>query len=626
MTTPRPSIYKPLDNPNEEIRLIEILSQSPDEKVGCKLHTVSLGTKPYYICLSYVWGDPSVTEVILVDDIPTQVTVNLASALKHVKKHWINIKRESGNPFSPSDFRIWADAICINQDDLVEKTAQVQLMTNLYSSAEFSLGWLSPTDEGIADALSTFHGLFNALGTCYKARSGHEVPDLDGPDWADDVIEMRSVLATPHNALHFDQKDHTSLTNGLGTFASCPFWTRVWIQQEITLTPNVYYACPAMTISHGKLCFTVDSLHSMLTDQRYVNEAPLLESAVAHKLAGALDIVFGRLLIRFIAHMPSLHSKLLVRLNVLIDTFSGELEATRPVDYVYGLLSLSGLEIVPDYSRTASDVWLELVTKYLEIFQTERPEPDGTCPAREFLEPHGILQFVQLCGAGLRRDDNLPTWAPVLSPLRKSQYRFPVCEGSSRVYMGLLELQGYPYPRVIDHSLWVTAVRIQTVSRCDKEPLCIQPLEIFAKTVATQVESFLATHGPTYISGQPLLTALSSTLFNQEDTGSSLEMLYHILLVHGLASPRLSEQMIRDGLKRLPYETVERHLVEWAAKRGFIDGQKFICTEGRYIGLAGADVQQGDVVCIIAHLNQPAIFGQKGSITWRAKMEVIEIK
>lgn len=606
MASSQPPLYQPLDNPSSQIRLIEILSQSPDERVSCKLHTVSLDEKPYYICLSYVWGDQSVTEEILIDGIPTQVTVNLATALKHAKKHWINIKKESGKATEPSTFRIWADAICINQDDLLEKTAQVQLMTKLYSSSDFALGWLSSTDEWIADTLSTLHRLFDALGASYEAIGGHQVPDLNGPDWAGAIIDMKKTLATPHDASHFNQNDHSLITNSLQAFAKCPFWSRVWIQQEIALAPNVHYACPTMAISHGHLYFTVDSLYAMLSEHRYAKEPSLLESTV-YNLTLALDRVYGRLSIRFLAHMPSRHSRLLARLKILIDTFSGELEATRPVDYVYGLLSLSGLDMVPDYSRAVPDVWVELAAKYLEIFQAERPDPNGMCPGREFLETHGILHFIQLCGGGLRRDQNLPTWAPVLGPLRRREHRFPVSKGSSKVYMGILEMQSCADPRVLGGSLWATAVKVETVSSCDREPLSIKQLDTFANTVATQFESLLESHGPAYINGQPLLAILSSTLFNEEDAESSLGMLYHILRMHNLVTPMLSEQMTRDGLKRQPYEAFERHFIKWASKRGFFDGQKFICTKNGYIGLAGADVQQGDVVCIVAHLNQPAI-------------------
>ena len=45
---------------------------------------------------------------------------------------------------SESIVRIWTDAICINQDDNVEKSGQVRRMGHLYSQAEETLtGWAS---------------------------------------------------------------------------------------------------------------------------------------------------------------------------------------------------------------------------------------------------------------------------------------------------------------------------------------------------------------------------------------------------------------------------------------------------------------------------------------------------
>lgn len=64
-------------------------------------------------------------------------------------------------------------------------------MTNLHSSVEFKLGWLSSADEGIA----------GALGTGYECISGHHVPDLDGPEYAANVIKMKKVLKTPYDTL-----------------------------------------------------------------------------------------------------------------------------------------------------------------------------------------------------------------------------------------------------------------------------------------------------------------------------------------------------------------------------------------------------------------------------------------
>src|SRR5438034_907668 len=74
-------IYESLNHFDREIRLLEILP-SPDENavVSCKLLTSSLPANPRYVALSYVWGDPSVTEDIWVNGRSMPVTTNLASA------------------------------------------------------------------------------------------------------------------------------------------------------------------------------------------------------------------------------------------------------------------------------------------------------------------------------------------------------------------------------------------------------------------------------------------------------------------------------------------------------------------------------------------------------------------
>lgn len=44
----------------------------------------------------------------------------------------------------------WADAICINQQDIKERTQQVQLMGQIYGSAETVYSWLGPRDQSLA--------------------------------------------------------------------------------------------------------------------------------------------------------------------------------------------------------------------------------------------------------------------------------------------------------------------------------------------------------------------------------------------------------------------------------------------------------------------------------------------
>ncbi|RBR12115.1 hypothetical protein FVER53590_29048 [Fusarium verticillioides] len=142
-----PPLYQPLNKDKRERRLIEILPNTPDGKVNCRLHTVLLTPDLYYTCLSYVWGDPNITKEIIVDGVSRQVTVTLATALQHVKKHWTDIERKGDPKLDTSKFRLWADALCINQDDLTERLHQVSMMADIYSSVEIVLAWLSSTDK-----------------------------------------------------------------------------------------------------------------------------------------------------------------------------------------------------------------------------------------------------------------------------------------------------------------------------------------------------------------------------------------------------------------------------------------------------------------------------------------------
>ncbi|KAH8811281.1 heterokaryon incompatibility protein-domain-containing protein [Xylogone sp. PMI_703] len=89
---------------------------------------------PRYEALSYTWSssvDQLQIRVLDEEDAWLPVTVNLSSALRYL--------RHSKNPRS-----LWIDAICINQKDLQERQSQVQMMADIYQSANRVIVWLGP--------------------------------------------------------------------------------------------------------------------------------------------------------------------------------------------------------------------------------------------------------------------------------------------------------------------------------------------------------------------------------------------------------------------------------------------------------------------------------------------------
>lgn len=116
--------WQPLTPSREEIRVLDIqpTSQTGLETVCCHLRTISLQDHPTYDALSYVWGSPDDPEEILLNGSAHPVTKNLHKALKALR--------------SPKETRtLWVDAVCINQEDLQERNAQVSMMDKVYLQA-----------------------------------------------------------------------------------------------------------------------------------------------------------------------------------------------------------------------------------------------------------------------------------------------------------------------------------------------------------------------------------------------------------------------------------------------------------------------------------------------------------
>lgn len=102
--------YDKLDIQHRGSRVGVLQPGKPDDPFSCcTLHTVSLNDKPHYEALSYVWGDPSLTDRFNVDGRGIMITKNLYTALWYCRE----------DIFSRA---IWADALCINQVDTDERS------------------------------------------------------------------------------------------------------------------------------------------------------------------------------------------------------------------------------------------------------------------------------------------------------------------------------------------------------------------------------------------------------------------------------------------------------------------------------------------------------------------------
>lgn len=129
------SIYKSLNETRRELCLVSLLPRLHGREgapIVCELATFGLCEKeqekvedsalPGYEALSYEWGSPTGNKYeIQLQGQPFLVRENLWLALQHLRSS----KRRV----------FWIDAICVNQEDMSERSHQVGLMETIYTRA-----------------------------------------------------------------------------------------------------------------------------------------------------------------------------------------------------------------------------------------------------------------------------------------------------------------------------------------------------------------------------------------------------------------------------------------------------------------------------------------------------------
>jgi len=199
-----------------EIRLLILYPGAFGDDIKVSLKTVSLfsaNLDPYQ-ALSYVWGDPDITDTITCDNVPVEIRINLALALRYI--------RSETQPCT-----IWADAICINQADINERNHQVPLMKHIYPKADNVIIWLGEADEFTDDVMKWFQ-------------------DFD-KHWEDETHRAELVYITQEEIFQ-----HT--LEKVRAFVARPWFHRAWTFQEACLSDSAHLQSGVFTLPWLTLC------------------------------------------------------------------------------------------------------------------------------------------------------------------------------------------------------------------------------------------------------------------------------------------------------------------------------------------------------------------------------------
>ncbi|XXH01949.1 hypothetical protein Hte_008312 [Hypoxylon texense] len=316
--------YQQLDILEFEIRFLEVVEapSEPTELIRFKGATRKLNHQPEYKALSYCWGDATKRLPIEVNDQIIYISESLVHALYSVKS-------------KPGDL-LWVDAICINQDDPIEKANQVRLMHLIYSKAEATIVWLGGAGPNTKYA-HTFLENMDRIG----AHTFLQRLDLLGERHA------RPISVTKFNAaLRITQRPARAL-RGLHELLAMPYWERVWIIQEIARAQAVSVRC-------GSFRF---DLNTLIACSVHVKDLPqrsrTLINAIEEFRRQELDAQRGGL------RMSLLEALLRSRYSL----------ATNPRDKIYAMLGLTrdGQDLVPTptYTESVEEVFRQLSMAFL---------------------------------------------------------------------------------------------------------------------------------------------------------------------------------------------------------------------------------------------------------------------
>ncbi|KAH3919705.1 hypothetical protein HBH56_017690 [Parastagonospora nodorum] len=149
------------------IRLLKVILDPEPSTLTIQLLEGNL-ERVEFEALSYVWGDQRKKVPIRCNGKRLEIGANLHAALLERRR------RRSATV-------LWADQICINQDDIEEKTRQVRLMSTIYSKANRVIIWLGMQDPGDIDGLNLMQDLYKKCdGNQYDADVGiYDFHDFD---------------------------------------------------------------------------------------------------------------------------------------------------------------------------------------------------------------------------------------------------------------------------------------------------------------------------------------------------------------------------------------------------------------------------------------------------------------
>ncbi|XPS72424.1 hypothetical protein M3J07_004576 [Ascochyta lentis] len=295
------AVYSPLTRETPTIRVVQLRPGGTYDRIECDLVSEPLAEASFE-ALSYVWGTVLLPCKIYVNDRPFYITQNLRSALQELRHE-------------RACRMLWIDAICINQSDNYEKSAQVRMMRDIYASAVKVVVWLGKGEKFTGSALE----LVRQFDTVSH--------DAESNWWKDLVASSR----------------WRKLRGAFRSMMGSEWWTRTWIIQEVVLGKDI-------VVHLGPHQISWDLISRFISCRPFMNQFESFETPRFAK-----DVQELRLGMRGDEAISNTLLGLTYRFRWQAASFGS--------DKIYALLGLLKPDnptlLVPEYDKSPVDVFLE---------------------------------------------------------------------------------------------------------------------------------------------------------------------------------------------------------------------------------------------------------------------------
>lgn len=200
---------------HDAFRILSLAPGLPSDPLQGKIIPTSLSSCPEYSAISYVWGSDEKPFTLSTPDGSLAITTSLNSALVRLRS-------------TDQEIVLWADGICINQEDNNEKKRQVRLMRAIFKNAVRVLAHLGEAAEDSESA----YDLLKMLGTANLAVAF-------------------SVDPQHHIGSRLYDEDKRKILPGRGDSSweairaifRRPWFRRAWIVQEVCVAKDIELYC-----------------------------------------------------------------------------------------------------------------------------------------------------------------------------------------------------------------------------------------------------------------------------------------------------------------------------------------------------------------------------------------------